>query len=209
MRKALALSGTVAALVMTVGAGAATAACSSANGDTCSGTTTVAFAVLPNVGSISIVTTPVAAGAELNAAQVPTSSGTDLAKSVTVPLGVTTVLDGRVSSPGWTASAAAPAAGFTLTGGTGTIAKDKAKFSVPAAPVAASSSLLTGALVGAQPPTFSNRTSTPTGDSNGSAALLTAGAGGINAATFIPVLTVDVTGATAGTYTGTVTQSVS
>jgi hypothetical protein len=134
----------------------------------------------------------------------PTSSGDDTAKSATVPLGVTTVLDSRTSSPGWTMSASA--SDFTTTGGT--VAKAKAKFAIPLAPVAADAALLTGALSGAVLPTFSSRADTPTG-TNGSAALLTAGAGSVNAASFVPVLTVDVTGAAAGLYTGTVTQSVS
>jgi hypothetical protein len=204
MRKALALTLLGAAVTMTVGAGAASAACGSSLTDVCSGTTTVAFTVLPDVGSISILPTAVAAGAGVGET-APTSTGTDTAKTATVPLGVTTVLDSRTSSPGWTMSASA--SDFALAGG-GTLAKAKATFAVPLAPVAANAGLLTGALTGATPPTFSARATTPTG-TNGSAALLTASAGSVNAAAFVPVMTVDVTGAAAGLYTGTVTQSVS
>jgi hypothetical protein len=202
MRKALALTLLGAAVTMTAGAGAASAACGTGL-DVCSGTTTVAFTVLPDTGSISILPTAVAAGAGVGET-APTSSGVDTAKSATVPLGLTTVLDSRTSSPGWTMSASA--SDFTATGGT--VAKANAKFAIPLAPVAADAALLTGALSGAVLPTFSSRADTPTG-TNGSAALLTAGAGSVNAASFVPVLTVNVTGAAAGLYTGTVTQSVS
>jgi hypothetical protein len=204
MRKALALTLLGAAVTMTAGAGAASAACGATLTDVCSGTTTVAFTVLPDVGSISILPTGIAAGAGVGET-APTSTGDDSAKTAVVPLGVTTVLDGRASSPGWTMSASA--SDFALAGG-GTLAKANAKFSIPVAPVAANAGLLTGALTGATPPSFSSRASTPTG-SGGSAALLTASAGGVNASAFLPVMTVTVTGAAAGLYTGTVTQSVS
>jgi hypothetical protein len=202
MRKALVL--TIAAAALTGGLAAPALAACGATGDICSGTTAVAFAVLPNVGTLSIVPTPATAG--VGGVGTPVAStGLDTAKSVTVPLGVTTVLDSRTSTTGWTVSAAA--SDFALTGGTGSVSKNLAKFSVPVAPALPTTGL-TGALSVAVIPTFSNVATTPTG-SGGSATLLTATATAINAAAFIPVLTVDVTGATAGVYTGTVTQSVS
>ncbi|MDX6198262.1 MAG: hypothetical protein QOJ79_1413 [Actinomycetota bacterium] len=204
MRKVLVL--TIAAAAITGGLAApALAACSSANGDICSGSTTVAFTVLPNVGSISIVATPAAVGVS-NSLLAPVSTGTDAAKSVTVPLGATSVLDGRTSSAGWSVSASATS-GFTLAGGSSpSVAASRATFSVPTAPVAADASLLTGSLVGAGQSSISSRASTPV--SNGSV-ILSSNSSTVNAVTFLPQMTVDVTGAASGLYSGSVTQSVS
>jgi hypothetical protein len=208
MRKTLVLAIAAASLGGIALAGSASAACSAANGDVCSGSTTVAFTVLPNVGTLSIV--PAAAAAGSAAGQTPlTSSGVDSSKTVTVALGLTTVLDSRTASQGWVMSASA--SNFTqAVGGSATISKNLAKFSVPVAPQLPSTGL-TGALSGAVLPTFTgyNASAAPTSDGAGNATLLTASATGVNAAVFTPVLTVDVTGATATTYTGTVTQSVS
>lgn len=97
MRKALALGTTAAALAVTaVVAGPVEAAqCSVAElaAGTC---TTVALTVVD--GSLSIVTTPAAAG---TSDPVTSSLGT----STTISLGATTVTDTRLSSSGWTAKA--------------------------------------------------------------------------------------------------------
>ncbi|MDT7572693.1 MAG: hypothetical protein QOE05_2867 [Actinomycetota bacterium] len=205
MRKPLVLALAAASLGGVALASPASAACGANPLDQCSGNTTVAFAVLPDVGSISIVATPAAVGVS-NSALAPVSTGTDSAKSVAVPLGVTTVLDGRTTSSGWTVSASANS-GFTLAGGSSpTVAASKATFSVPAAPTAASATLLTGALTGAGQSSISSRATSPV--SSGSA-IVTSNSSTINAAAFLPQLNVDVTGAAAGLYTGTVTQSVS
>lgn len=204
MRKVLVLSITAAALAGGM-ATPALAVCGANPLDQCSGNTLVAFTVLPDVGSISIVATPAAVGVS-NTALAPVSTGTDGAKSVAVPLGVTTVLDGRTSSSGWSVSASANN-GFTLTGGSSpTIAASRATFSVPVAPVAADASLLTGALTGAGQSTISSRATTPVASGS---VILTSSSTSVNATTFIPQLNVNVTGAAAGLYTGTVTQSVS
>jgi hypothetical protein len=203
MRKVLALTVTAAALASM--AAPAMAACGANPLDQCSGNTTVAFAVLPDVGSISIVATPAAVGVS-NTALAPVSTGTDAAKSVTVPLGVTSVLDGRTSSAGWSVSASANS-GFTLTGGSSpSVAASKATFSVPAAPTAADAGLLTGALTGAGTSSIGSRASTPVASGS---VILTSNSTTVNATAFLPQLHVDVTGAAAGIYTGTVTQSVS
>ena len=203
MRKALAATFTLASLCLAVTATSASAGCGDNALDDCSGSTTVAFTVLPDLGSISIVTTPIAAGAGIGET-APTSTGTDVAKVATVPLGVTTVLDGRSSSPGWSMSAAAAAAFSGPSGAS--IATSKATFAVPAAPVAADSALLTGVLAGAPNSSISSRPTTP---QPGGTAILVSSSTGVNAASFVPVMTVDVTGAAAGLYTGSVTQSVS
>jgi hypothetical protein len=210
MRKALVLTIAAAALAGGLAAPALAAGpvCNPANGDVCSGVTQVAFAVLPNVGTLSIVPTPATAGAGGVAGNPIASTGLDTAKTVTVPLGVTTVLDTRTASTGWTMSASA--SNFAQAApATATISKNFAKFSVPVAPALPTTGL-TG-LTGIAVPTFTgyNAGAAPASDGSGNATLLTATATGINAAAFIPVLTVDVTGATAGVYTGTVTQSVS
>lgn len=201
MRKVVVL--TAAALTAAGLGGPAFAACGSNLADQCSGTTTVAFTVLPDNGTISIVAAPAAVGAGLGET-APTSSGTDAAKTVTVVLGATTVLDGRTASPGWSVTATASA--FTLTGTATTIAASKATFTVPNVPVAADSALLTGALTGASTSTISSRATSPA--SNGSV-ILASSSSSVNATTFTPQMRVDVTGATSGLYTGTVTQSVS
>jgi hypothetical protein len=204
MRKPIVLCVTVAALAGGM-AGPALAACGANPLDQCSGSTTVAFTVLPDVGSISIVATPAAVGVS-DTALAPVSTGTDGAKSVAVPLGVTTVLDGRTTSLGWSVSATANS-GFTLVGGSSpTIAAAKATFSVPVAPGVASGTLLTGALSGAGQSGISSRATTPVASGS---VILASNSTSVNATAFVPQLNVDVTGAAAGVYTGTVTQSVS
>jgi hypothetical protein len=197
MRKPLVLV-LAAAAVTTALAAPALATCGSSIGDVCSGTTTVAFTVI-DTGSLSILPT---------AAAPATGSSVDAAgkRTVTMSLGVTSVLDSRTSSPGWTASATA--GNFTGTTTAATVAGTGAKFFVGSAPGAVATNLLTGLLSTATCPAGVTYVSTPTG-TNGSAALVTAPSGAISACAYTPSLQLDVTSAPADAYTGTVTQSVS
>lgn len=198
MRKPLVMTIAGVAIAATGFGAPAMAACGANVGDVCSGTTQVVFTVV-DTGSLSIVPTQVAASA--------TSSDVNGARVIDMSLGLTSVLDSRTASPGWTASAAAgDFTGTTVT--TNKVAGTGAKFYVPAAPVTADAALLTGLLATATCPTEGvTRTSTATGTS-GSASLITAPAGSISACAFTPRLVLDVTAAPADIYKGVVTQSV-
>lgn len=205
MRKALALTTTAVALLGTgLLAAPASAACG-ATGDTCSGTTAVAFSVA--TGTIAIVPTAASAGAAGAAGVVPSTVLTGSTAGVDVPLGSTQVVDLRLASTGWVMSAAV--GDFALTGGGGTILKANAAFSVPALPTAVPATTLLPS-----PPvlsTFSSRTSTatPMDATSGKTQLLVCNSAGPNGAAFIPYLHVTPpTGTVSGVYTGTVTQSV-
>lgn len=181
MRKATA----VLTSIVAVAALAATAAPAQA----VEGTTTVALTVAD--GSLAIVTTA--------AAPAASSALVGTGRVVTAPLGLTTITDTRAASTGWTLTAATTAftpvdAGTLLpiTGGTA-IPATAAKFSLVEAPITV----------------LGTATYTHTASPNSSGALATSTASGVNTATVLPVLTVDVPStAVNGLYTGTVTQSV-
>lgn len=200
MRKVLVITLTGAAVAATALTAPAMAACGTNLGDVCSGPTTVAFAVV-DTGSLSILPAPAAPAQG-------TSVDASGKRTIDMSLGVTSVLDSRTSSPGWTSSASA--GDFTgTTAATNKVLGTTAQFYVPAAPVTADAALLTGLLAGATCPTAGvTRTSAPSG-TGGSATLVTAPAGAISACAYTPNLVLDVTTAAADVYTGTVTQSVS
>lgn len=185
MRKALALGTAAASLSGLALAAPASAACTDDALNVCSGTTTVAFTV--DAGTIAIATTPAAS----SATQALTGATTD----VTASLGLTTVTDTRISGSGWSVSASAGT--FTGTDAT-TIPGSAASFFVPAAPI----SVLGGHTLA--------RTATTAADAvAGGAALVTSTGAGVNTATFVPSVKVNIpTGTTAVAFTGTVTQSV-
>lgn len=185
MRNVIVLSTTTAALV--IGGLAATPALAA------TGSQVVAFTVADGVLAITPGTPALGA----------TSLLTGGVTTVTVPLGVTTVLDSRIASTGWAVSASTT--DFTLTQVPGApslvILKANARFSVPLAPVSA---------VGTPALTFA-RVSVPQAvDATGTVAnLVVATATGINTATFALQLdTVVPNGSPAGAYTGTITQTV-
>jgi hypothetical protein len=180
MRKALATAAAAAALLMN---GFALTPASAASGNQ-----PVSFTVLGGTLAITPGTPAVGVNSVINGGVT----------TVTVPLGVTTVLDTRIGSTGWAVSASTTDFTQTLPA-VGTIAKTLAKFSVPIAPVATVGS-----------PTFTY-VSTPTAvDAGGNLSnLVVATASGVNTATFTPQLDVTVpNGSATGVYTGTVTQSV-
>ena len=143
------------------------------------GTTTVALTVVD--GTLAIVTTAAATGA--------TSTIVGTSRQISSPLGITTITDTRAASTGWTLSAATSL--FTFGGST--IPAGAAKFSISQAPITV---LGTNSYVNTMSPSAGG-------------SLTTASASGINTATVLPVLTVDVpNSAVTGLYTGTVTQSV-
>ena len=188
MRKPVALAATAGLLTATAALAAPAHAACAVSDPLCSD---VSFTV--GAGTISLVAPSAATG---GTATVSGSGAT-----VEIPLGATTVTDLRVASPGWSVSATA--SDFATTGGT--IDKTQAAFSVPADGVA------TG-LVGAALCTTRTRKSTPTAvDANGTTTqIFRCTQVGVSGATYTPVLTVTVpAGSVAGTYTGTVTQSVS
>jgi len=163
----------------TVALSALALAATAAPAQAATGTTTVALTVLD--GTLAIVTTPAALGAS--------SSIIGTGRQISAPLGLTTITDTRAASTGWSLSASTTA--FTV--GSASIPASAAKFSLSEAPLN---------VLGAN--TYSS-TTTP----NSSGALTTATASGINTATLLPVLTVDVPNSAAtGVYAGTVTQSV-
>lgn len=117
--------------------------------------------------------------------------------TVTVPLGLTTVADTRVSSSGWSVSASTTDFTQTLPA-TGTISKSNASFSVPLAPIATVGSA-----------TFTRDSAATAVDGTGTVAgLVVATATGVNTGTFTPQLLVTVpNGSASGVYGATVTQS--
>ena len=185
MRNVIVLSTTAAALVL--GGLAATPALAS------TGSQIVAFTVADGVLAITPGTPAVGASSLL-------SGGVT---TVTVALGVTTVLDSRIASTGWAVSAGTT--DFTLTqapGATGQlIPRANAKFSVPLAPLG---------VVGTPALTFARVSSPQAVDAGGNVAnLVVATATGVNTGTFAPQLDAVVpNGSVAGAYTGTITQTV-
>lgn len=187
MRPSLALAATVALLAAGLGLAAPADAACSVGDTTCTG---VVFTVS---GGLISLAAPAAASA---ATATPSSTG----GTVDISIGATVVTDGRIPTTGW--SVTATASDFDAGGGA-TIAKANAAFSIPSAPTS-----VTGCS------SFPTRRTTPlsVNASTGTtpSAILTCNALTVNAATYVPVLTVTVpSGAVAGVYTGTVTQSVS
>jgi hypothetical protein len=188
MRKQVALAAT-AALFAGLVAVATPAAAACANGDTtCTGVTFTVAA-----GTVSLIAPGTATGG--------TATTLGSGATIDIPLGSTIVNDTRVGSTGWSVSATASS--FATTGGS--IDKSNASFSVPSAATAP-----TGVL-GISTCSSTTRKTTPVAvDANGTtSAIIACTQAGASGATFIPVLTVAVpSGSIAGTYTGTVTQSV-
>jgi hypothetical protein len=188
MRTSLALAATAALCAgFAATASPASAACAALD-TTC---TNITFTVA--AGTVAFVAPAAATGG--------TATTLGAGASVEIPLGATVVNDTRLTSTGWSVSATA--SNFATTGGT--IDKSNAAFSVPSAATAP-----TG-VVGISTCSGTTRKATPTAvDSNGTtAAIIACTQAGASGATFIPVLTVSVpAGSVAGTYTGTVTQSV-
>lgn len=153
------------------------------------GVTNVSFQLA--AGTLTIATT---ATAPATTAELGGSGAT-----ATIPLGTTTIKDTRLIGTSWSYSATASS--FTTSGGS--IAKDKASFHVQAGWTAPSGMILP---VFVSPPAATPQAA----DANGSRTLMTTVVGVLNnGITFTPVLTVNVpAGSPAGTYTGTVTQSV-
>ena len=181
MRKVTAVLSSIAA----VAALAATAAPAHA----VDGTTTVALTIAD--GTLAIVTTA--------AAPAASSALVGTGRVVTAPLGQTTITDTRAASTGWTLSATTTA--FTPVT-VGTLAPIENGVPIPATAAKFSLSAAPTKVLGTATYTY---TATP-GDTG---SLAVASASGINTATVLPVLTVDVPAAAAtGLYTGTVTQSV-
>ena len=119
--------------------------------------------------------------------------------TVTVPLGLTTITDTRISSVGWAVSAATT--DFLLSAGSTTVTKSQAAFAVPVAPVSALGSP-TVTFVYAAAPTAVDATGTTSN-------LVVAVATGVNTGTFSPQLVVTIpNGSASGAYTSTVTQTV-
>lgn len=119
--------------------------------------------------------------------------------TVTVALGLTSIIDTRINSVGWAVSAATT--DFVPSAGSGTVTKSHAAFAVPVAPVSALGSPAV-TFVYAATPTAVDATGT-TGN------LVVATATGVNTGTFSPELVVTIpNGSAAGAYTSTVTQTV-
>lgn len=191
MRKALAL-GTAAAALTGLGLTAAPAQAACAVGDT----TCTNVAVVVGVGTLTLAASPVATGgAPLGSAVVGSGATPTVLQGSTLAL--TTVTDTRTSSPGWSVQAAV--SDFVTAGPTVlTIAKSKASLSVPAGPTAVVGTL-----------SSSSYSATPAAvASNGTASLISVVTTGVNTVTYTPRLDLDVNGATAGAYTGTLTQTV-
>jgi hypothetical protein len=190
--KAVVVATVAAAVVTLVGTASPAVASCGATGDVCT--------AVPATG----VTFTVSAGTLTISAQATSTPQTAVLGSngatATIPLGTTTVSDARLAPASWTMTATAS----TFTSGVNNIAKTNASFSVQAGWSAPSGMSL---------PTFATSPfTTPAAvDSNGSRILMSTTAGATNnGVTFTPVLTVAVpSSAVAGTYTGTVTQSVS
>ena len=182
MRTALVLTLTAVPLSLLTGL-------TSAPAHAATGTEDVAFTVL--TGTLSI--TP---GAPAVGATASLSGGTTTA---TVGLGLTTVVDTRVASTGWAASA--NTTDFNTATGSGWMARTQSKFSVPNAPVS---------VIGTPAVTFSYLANPTAVDSVGTVGgLVVATAVGVNTGTFSPVLTVVIpNGSTPGAYLGVVTQTV-
>ena len=185
MRNVIVLSTTAAALVL--GGLAATPALAA------TGSQIVAFTVADGVVAITPGTPALGVNSLL-------SGGVT---TVSVALGVTTVLDSRIASTGWAVSASTT--DFTLTQAPGApgqlIPRANAKFSVPLAPLS---------VVGTPALTFARAASPQAVDANGNVAnLVVATATGVNTATFAPQLDAVVpNGSPSGAYTGTITQTV-
>lgn len=134
-----------------------------------------------------------------SSASPATSSLGSAGATATIPLGTTTVKDTRLTATSW--SFTTTASDFVTTGGS--IGKAAASFSVQSG---------WSAPAGMTAPAFSTAPSTTplAADANGRRTLVTTTLGVLNnGLTFTPVLTVNVpAGSPAGTYTGTVTQSV-
>jgi hypothetical protein len=187
MRPSLALAATAALCAgLAALAGPADAACTVGD-TTCSNVT---FTVTGGVISINAPTNATAGST------VAGASGGTLA----IDLGNTVVTDARVPTTGW--SVTATASDFTAASTGGTIAKTDAAFSVPSAPTSVNGCT-----------SFPTRVTAPMAvNSSGTtpSAILTCTAIGVNNATYNPRLTVTIpANSTAGTYTGTVTQSAS
>lgn len=157
------------------------------------GSGTLSVAAVAPVGAVVGVSSPVATLSS------PVTSSTSGITTASGSLPVTTVIDTRLSSTGWTASASTT--DFTQVGGTATIPASAAKFS--ASSVAATLGDPDLAV-----------TSQPAG--SGSAALVTASARsgatsiGANTVAYTPAISLTIpNGTAAGVYTATVTQSVS
>lgn len=178
-----------ATVVLTSAAALVALAAAAAPAHAVDGTTTVALTIAD--GSLAIVTTA--------AAPAASSAISGTGRTVTAPLGLTTITDTRAASTGWTLTATTTA--FTpvnattlvaLPGGT-PIPASAAKFSLSEAPTKV----------------LGTATFTHTASPSASGSLAVATATGINTATVLPVLTVQVPADAAnGLYTGTVTQCV-
>lgn len=190
MRKVFTLAAAGALLAgMAVAAAPASAACTDNSLNVCSGETTVAFTV--EAGTIAIATT----AAATNATQA--LSGTS--GVITANLGLTSIVDTRLTSTGWSVSASAGT--FTEVGATGTpatIAGTAASFYVPAAPIA---------VLGTH--TFTVGATTTAAAVAGGTGLVSSSVSGANEATWIPYVKITLpTNTAAVAYSGVVTQSV-
>ena len=185
MRNVIVLSTTAAALVL--GGLAATPALAA------TGSQIVAFTVADGVLAITPGTPALGVNSLL-------SGGVT---TVSVALGVTTVLDSRIASTGWAVSASTT--DFTLTQAPGAtslvIPKANAKFSVPLAPLS---------VVGTPALTFARVSAPQAVDATGDVVnLVVATATGVNTGSFAPQLDAVVpNGTPTGAYTGTITQTV-
>jgi hypothetical protein len=184
-----------AALVLSVVglAGPAMADCT-ADPASCTDTPTATIALEVAQGTLTITST----GAPAPASPPTTLQGAGARASI--PLGTTTVKDSRLSAGSW--SVTATVSDFAST--TGKIPRGRAMFSVQPGWSAPTDFTL---------PSFATAPSTtplPV-DASGTRTLMTTAAGATGTGiTFVPVLTVTVpANVAAGTYTGTVTQSVS
>ena len=119
--------------------------------------------------------------------------------TVTVPLGLTSIIDTRINSVGWAVSAGTT--DFLLSAGSRTVTKSHATFNVPVAPVS---------VLGSPAVTFVYAVAPTPVDATGTVSnLVVATATGVNTGTFSPQLVVTIpNGSAPGAYTSTVTQTV-
>lgn len=186
MRKTLALTTAVAAIGVGLAASPASAACTDNVLNVCASSTTVAIAV--EAGTIAIVATPAAT----NLASVITGT----TNVQTVDLGLTTVTDTRLTSTGWTVSAASTVLTPTVTGTA--IPASAASFYVPAAGTN---------VVGTN--TVTRAATTAAGAVANGVTLVSSSGSGVNTTTYTPYLKLTIPSGTAAlSYTATVTQSV-
>jgi hypothetical protein len=192
MRKPIPAAVTTAMLAGLVAGAAPASACDPLR-DTCTAVPSTSVSFVIGLGTLTITAAAAAPG-------VATAVLGNDGFTATIPLGTTTVKDTRSAATSW--SMTATASDFTSAGAR--VGKDKAAFSVQPGWTAPAGSAL---------PAFSlaPATTPQPADATGSRTLMTTVGSALNTGvTFTPVLTVTVpSGALAGTYTGTVTQSVS